>query len=116
MTTLNEMTLLELAEYWNKDKPELEQDSVMREWTKSVNAGLFSASELECLQFLHELKDVDYIDEIVKVRDSFREFVNYELSERVDKLEESVKVLLKHLGSSLANITVEELNRERGGL
>jgi len=126
MSKFKEMSLLELAEYWNKDwskeEPELDNDTLMREWESAVPEKIRCASELEILQFLHELREVDYLDVIGKARDGLRESIVWELTEKLGRVEKSLKVLLKETEAEQiphdkrANITPAQLSRLKGGL
>ena len=112
--------LLELAEFWNKDweteSPTLEDTNTMRLWEQAINTAARESSELEMLQALHELKDIDYLGEIVNLRERFFESFAFSLLEEMKQLKISVEVLLKEHENEPARITIGQLNRLKRGI
>lgn len=114
------MNLLELGEFWKKDweseSPKLENPNTMRMWDNAVEFKKRTASELELLQFLHVVKDEEYIETVSNVRHHFFLVICESLQEQVEIIEKSVQMLLKEHEHEPAKITVGQLNRLKGGI
>ena len=120
MNKFKEMNLVQLMKYfneeWEKDEPELEDNTTSRLWENTVEEKIRTSSGLEILQALHEVKDIDYLEITVKMRDAFSEIFGYEYIEKLKRVIRSVKLLLKELENQQSSITIGQLNSIKGGI
>lgn len=118
---MKDMSIIELMEFWiedwNKEEPSLEESSISNQWSELVTKKIRGESVLTLLKVLdlaHE--DIDYLEELWKIRKYIGEALVGDLYEKVEQIETSVKLLLKEHDLEPAKITVGQLNRLKGGV
>jgi len=119
---LEEMTIIELMEYWIKDweqeSPRLEHDkSHSSDWEDAVKKKIRASSVLTLLKALDVVhEDIDYLDVVTPMKDRIGLELVGDLYKNVERIEKSVQLLLKEHEHEPAKITIGQLNRMKGGL
>jgi len=118
---LEEMTIIELMEYWTEDwkqeSPKLEDRGHYSKWATAVKKKTRTASILDLLKaldFTHT--EIDYLEEITDMKARIGLELVGDLYEKVEQIEKSLQMLLKEHEHEPAKITVGQLNRLKGGI